>query len=113
MLGPNLADKYASAVIKYFSFESKLETLEADKRCAPVIVRFSDIGTCFTTLILKIVLLFALSWMQGLRTPNEDIKRYLKNWADVTDKICFGRYLKIGIFGSAVKAISSPGVRSP
>ena len=28
----------------------------------------------------------------GLRTPNEDInQRYLKNWADVADKICFGR----------------------
>ena len=41
----------------------------------------------------------------GLRTPNEDInQRYLKNWADVADKICFGR---------TVKAISSPGVRSP
>ena len=28
----------------------------------------------------------------GLRTPNEGInQRYLKNWADVEDKICFGR----------------------
>ena len=28
----------------------------------------------------------------GLRTPNEGIKqRYLKNWADAADKICFGR----------------------
>ena len=28
----------------------------------------------------------------GLRTPNERInQRYLKNWADVADKICFGR----------------------
>ena len=28
----------------------------------------------------------------GLRTPNEGInKRYLKNWDDVADKICFGR----------------------
>ena len=28
----------------------------------------------------------------GLRTPNEGInQRYLKNWADVVDKICFGR----------------------
>ena len=27
-----------------------------------------------------------------LRTPNEGInQRYLKNWADVADKICFGR----------------------
>ena len=27
-----------------------------------------------------------------LPTPNEGItKRYLKNWADVADKICFGR----------------------
>ena len=28
----------------------------------------------------------------GLRTPNEGInEKYLKNWADVADKICFGR----------------------
>ena len=28
----------------------------------------------------------------GLRTPNEGInQRYLKNWANVADKICFGR----------------------
>ena len=28
----------------------------------------------------------------GLRTPSEGInERYLKNWADVADKICFGR----------------------
>ena len=28
----------------------------------------------------------------GLRTTNEGInQRYLKNWADVADKICFGR----------------------
>ena len=41
----------------------------------------------------------------GLWTPNEGInQRYLKNWACVADKICFGR---------AVKAISSLGVRSP
>ena len=28
----------------------------------------------------------------GLRTPNEGLnQRYLKNWADVAGKICFGR----------------------
>ena len=28
----------------------------------------------------------------GLRTPNEGIdQKYLENWADVADKICFGR----------------------
>ena len=28
----------------------------------------------------------------GLQTPNEGIsQRYLKNWADVVDKVCFGR----------------------
>ena len=28
----------------------------------------------------------------GLQTPNEGInQRYLKNWADEADKICFGR----------------------
>ena len=31
----------------------------------------------------------------GLRTPNEGInQRYLKNWADVADKICFGNTAK-------------------
>ena len=49
--------------------------------------------------------------IQGLRTPNEGInQRYLKNWADAA-------YLKIWewawIYGRAVKAISSLGVRSP
>ena len=35
-----------------------------------------------------------ISFLQnhGLRTPNEGINQsYLKNWADVADKICFGR----------------------
>ena len=32
-------------------------------------------------------------WLDhGLRTPNEGInQRYLKNWAEVADKKCFGR----------------------
>ena len=52
----------------------------------------------------------------GLRTPNKGInQRYLKNWADVTDKICYS--LKIWewelTFGRAMKAISSLGVRTP
>ena len=34
----------------------------------------------------------------GLRTPNKGInQRYLKNWADVADKLCFGRTEKFGI----------------
>ena len=55
----------------------------------------------------------------GLRTPNEGInQRNLKIWADLADEICMlWSYLKIWewelIFGHAVKAISSPGVRSP
>ena len=33
-----------------------------------------------------------VGWTHGLRTPNEGInQRYLKNWVDVADKICFGR----------------------
>ena len=32
---------------------------------------------------------FATAFRHGLRTPNEGInQRYLKNWADVADKIC-------------------------
>ena len=34
----------------------------------------------------------------GLRTPNEGInQRNMKLWADVADKICFGRTYKFGI----------------
>ena len=41
----------------------------------------------------------------GLRTPNEGInQRSLKNWADVADKICFGRTLKFGS-GSEFSAV--------
>jgi hypothetical protein len=30
-------------------------------------------------------------YTHGVRTPNEGInQRYLKNWADVADEICFG-----------------------
>ena len=36
--------------------------------------------------------LFTITFEHGLRTPNEGInQRYLKNWADVADKISFGR----------------------
>ena len=57
-------------------------------------------------------------WDHGLRTPNEGVnRRNLKNWADVADKIMLWPYLKIWnwdlVFGRAVKAISSLGVRSP
>ena len=41
----------------------------------------------------------------GLRTPNEGInQRYLKNWADVTEKICFGRTKEFGS-GSEFSAV--------
>ena len=44
-------------------------------------------------------------WLHGLRTPNEGInQRYLKNVADVADKICFGRTQKFGI-GSEFSAV--------
>ena len=37
--------------------------------------------------------------VHGLRTPNEGInQRYMKNWADVADKICFGCNSKFGIW---------------
>ena len=43
-----------------------------------------------TTLIMN--LYYLNTFEHGLRTPNEGIDhRYLKNWADVADKICFGR----------------------
>ena len=44
------------------------------------------------------LVIFAYVSKHGLRTPNEGIyQRYLKNWADVADKICFGHTLKFGI----------------
>ena len=37
------------------------------------------------------IFLFLDTPCHGLRTPNEGINRkYLKNWADVADRICFG-----------------------
>ena len=45
----------------------------------------------FNDRIIVIVLL-NVRLMHGLRTPNEGInRRNLKIWADVADKICFGR----------------------
>ena len=35
--------------------------------------------------------LFLHDCSHGLRTPNEGNQRYLKNWAHVANKICFGR----------------------
>ena len=60
----------------------------------------------------------AVDVTQGLRSPNEGIKqRNLKFLANMADKNMLRPYLKIWdwdlIFGRAVKAISSPGVRSP
>ena len=59
--------------------------------------------------------------VSGARTPKEGInQRNLKFWADVADKICSVVLIDLGLefdfrpfFGRAVKAISSPGVRSP
>ena len=43
--------------------------------------------------------------VHGLRTPNEGInQRYLKNWADVADKICCRHTLKFGS-GSEFSAV--------
>ena len=43
--------------------------------------------------------------LHGLRTPNEGINQiYLKNWAEVADKICFGRIKKFGS-GSEFSAV--------
>ena len=37
-----------------------------------------------------------INFIYELRTPNEGITQsYLKNWADVADKICFDRNLNI------------------
>ena len=71
----------------------------------------TKIGPIFIYVKFMIVM---RDYFNRVRTPNEDInQRNLKIWADVADKI---PYLKSGewefIFGLAVKAIFSPGVRS-
>ena len=52
----------------------------------------SQILTCRIFFLGKKLFCLPLDLLDhGLRTPNEDIiQRYLKNWADVADKICFG-----------------------
>ena len=45
-----------------------------------------------------------LNYYHGLQTPNEDKSKNLKNWANVADKICFGRTLKFGS-GSEFSAV--------
>ena len=61
--------------------------------------------------------LFRGGGIHGLRTPNKGInQKYLKNCADVADKICLPLntiWDLDWIFGRAVKAISSLSVRSP
>ena len=50
--------------------------------------------TCHPSAITVIynIMIHTYTLRHGLRTPNEGInQRYLKNWADVADKICFGR----------------------
>ena len=43
-------------------------------------------------ILILISSLISFHTNHGLRTPNEGINQsYLKNWADVADKICFGR----------------------
>ena len=55
---------------------------------------------CFMSLVShKQILEYMMKYEHGLRTPNEGInQRYLKKWADVTDKICFGRTLKFPLW---------------
>ena len=44
------------------------------------------------TVVLGLQCSIHITHRHGLRTPNEGINlRYLKNWADVADKICFCR----------------------
>ena len=57
------------------------------------------------TLVRWLVPLTRGAYTHGLRTPNEGInQRYLKIWANVADKICFGRTEKFGS-GSEFSAV--------
>ena len=50
--------------------------------------KYDDVGPSFAHAPLH----SPNSLAHGLQIPNEGInQRYLKNWADVADKICFGR----------------------
>ena len=50
------------------------------------------------SLLLLLPRFFYVGSSHGLRTPNEGINQInLKIWADVADKICFGRTYKFGI----------------
>ena len=54
---------------------------------------------------LRNLTIFLDGFWHGLRTPNESTnQRNLKFWADVADKICFGRTYKFGI-GSWFSAV--------
>ena len=58
-----------------------------------------------TSLIIIIPAFWLFYENHGLRTPNEGInQRYLKNWADVADKICC-RHTKIFGSGSEFSAV--------
>ena len=76
----------------------------------------AEASLCSLPIIICLTPLYIVS--HGLLTLNEGInQRNLKFWADMADKNMLWPYLKIWdwdlIFGRAVKAISSSGVRSP
>ena len=51
------------------------------------------------------VIPYSYTYLHGLRTPNEGInQRYLKNWANVADKICCRHTKKFGS-GSEFSAV--------
>ena len=59
-------------------------------KCKQIISLIYYQGMIYKWVILGIALIN--SFMHGLLTPNEGInQRYLKNWADVADEICFDR----------------------
>ena len=63
---------------------SKALNTEVGSNTVAAVLRVAPKGQLISKTIYGVV--------HGLRTPNEDInQQFLKNWADVADKICFGR----------------------
>ena len=83
---------YYMYIIKLLSFDWKNKALDTSLMRS---IKFLDSVKFFVLFSPKFLACASLKNYRknhGLRTPNEGIhQRYLKNWADVADKICFGR----------------------
>ena len=62
------------------------------KKIIRPLFQWRNYGFDFLHFVIFQVQYIRYCWKHRLRTPNEGInQRYLKNWAEVAGKICFGR----------------------